>query len=214
MQGLAVGVVSADYDPASGRVGPEVCEYEGAWLYAPVSGTLIHNNVGHNWSGQAPSQAGDTIGLLIDLAEGSLTVFCNGALLGEAVQPKSPAPPAKERAPREWQETVEEGQPDKMCEVCGQYPAIYCQRTVAMSVSDATRRRWCGDCARDQTDAVFSPRPRASTERSLAITGPVRWCVDLGWEAGTVQVEAAPFAHLRDVSVPCFLGPKPKKPPH
>jgi hypothetical protein len=88
LQGMAVGVVSAEYDPSGPReVSAHVSTSSsgGAFLYAPVNGNLIHSNCGYDWPGQRPAALGDTIGLLLDLDRGSLDIWKNGQWLGTMV---------------------------------------------------------------------------------------------------------------------------------
>ena len=61
----------------------------GTTLYRTADGAVTHAQDGsaQNWEGQQRATRGDTVGLLLDLDEGSITVFKNGAYLGVGSQP-------------------------------------------------------------------------------------------------------------------------------
>jgi hypothetical protein len=62
----------------------------GCWAFNTALGQLAHGREHSKWEGQEPADAGDEIGLLLDLgaggpAEGKMVVFKNGARLGVMV---------------------------------------------------------------------------------------------------------------------------------
>ena len=111
-KGLAIGVVTSDYDPAGSR---QVSAHEsatgGAWLYAPVNGNLIHQNRGISWSGQQPAAVGDTIGLRLDLEHGSIDVWKNEEWIGTMVN----CSPSLQRQPTDYQRDSSPAQPLYWC---------------------------------------------------------------------------------------------------
>ena len=76
MPGLATCLLS----PSSGRPGHTT---PNAWMLDSRNGQLCHEGKGTDWSGQPQAlNAGDCVGLLLDLDAGSLAVYVNGAKHG------------------------------------------------------------------------------------------------------------------------------------
>ena len=87
-QAIHVGVVDAGYDPAAAQQ-PIFQSAARAWMLQFNSGQLRHRNQNMpTWAGQqGQSTKNGTLGLLLDLNEGSLAVYIGGRMVGLAVPP-------------------------------------------------------------------------------------------------------------------------------
>ena len=65
---------------SEGEIAVDASDQEGHCYYYTGNGRRFPG--GHDWDGRAGAKEGDRIGLLIDMEEGSLTVFKNDELLG------------------------------------------------------------------------------------------------------------------------------------
>ena len=84
-----IGVVEAGYDPAAAQQPIYGNAAAGAWMLDFNSGQLCHRSKGMpSWGGQqGESTKGGTLGLLLDLNDGSLAVYKGGQRVGLAVPP-------------------------------------------------------------------------------------------------------------------------------
>ena len=76
---LMVGVVGPSFDASAGAV---AFNHGQGWCYNASSGRVIHDGTANDWPGMRSAKVGDKIGLLLDLNEGSLSVFLNGSRVG------------------------------------------------------------------------------------------------------------------------------------
>lgn len=163
-QGLAVGVIHADYDPES----VEVSSYDCVWLFAPVNGNLIHANQGIRWAGQESAAEGDLIGMLLDLDAGMLTVYLNGTKLG--VMARDRALRRKDKLLANDTKSTQEARPVER----------WAEEAVPpndVGSNELLRRR-------------AQAKEHRQQEERYHINTPLCWCADLGWEGGVVSIEA------------------------
>lgn len=84
---IQIGVAQVNYDPAKVCAPGEPRGDAGeSWGMSTKSGSLTFRGQTKPWKGRQPPQEGDRIGMLVDLASGSITVFLNRKRLGTMLQ--------------------------------------------------------------------------------------------------------------------------------
>eukprot|EP01045_Picozoa_sp_COSAG04_P046226 COSAG04_NODE_16620_length_493_cov_1.936548_1_plen_154_part_10 len=80
-----IGVVRSDFDIERYKL---ACSTPDGWGYYARMGSCHHNTqrARDSWVGQKRSMEGDTVGLLLDLSRGTLSVFLHGRKAGDMVR--------------------------------------------------------------------------------------------------------------------------------
>eukprot|EP01046_Picozoa_sp_COSAG06_P020024 COSAG06_NODE_1449_length_9437_cov_292.962305_7_plen_177_part_00 len=85
-----MGVVGQGIDVADEKAGEEALKSAESWLLMPYYGERFHAGKSSNWEGMPRAgkiDVGDTVGLLLDLEQRTLSIYLNGARLGVMVAP-------------------------------------------------------------------------------------------------------------------------------
>jgi hypothetical protein len=88
-----IGVVEAGFDAAAGGTwwARDPCESAEGWMLDTGYGNLCHAGLASNWEGMpqfGEVKARDTVGLLLDLGQRTLSVYLNGSRRGVMAAPR------------------------------------------------------------------------------------------------------------------------------
>lgn len=81
---VAMGVVWAGVDVSAGG---SVMKSPHSWLFDTSNGKLCHAGRGYEWPGRCRVRTGQTVGLLLDIDEGSIAVIIDGDFIGFVLHP-------------------------------------------------------------------------------------------------------------------------------